>query len=215
MKMRDAVVLGTGGHSRVVISLLKANSNHKILSVLELGRYRQDDCILDIPVQPVEKGLGSYVDNEGIDFYLAIGDSAIRKHWYEKLRGIGFTLPNLVSRHAEIDVTASIGTANVICSGAFIGPQAQLGNNNLINTGSIIEHEVVISDHCHIAPSVTISGRTRVADQCFIGVGSTIIEQMTVASETMLAAGAVLTMSVEQPGRTYMGVPARLKKEVP
>ena len=212
--MRQAVILGSGGHCRVVLSILKMLPCYQILAIIELGEPRKGESIMGIPVIPNFDFVHSLCKTSNIDVFIAVGDNNKRQYWREKIQDLNLSLPNLISPHALVDDTVELGDSNIICPRAFIGPQVKLGNNNLINTAAIVEHEVFICNDCHIAPSATIAGRTRLDNLCFVGAGATIIDSLSVAASSTIGAGAVLVRNVVSPGGTYIGVPAR-RKELP
>lgn len=204
-----AVVLGTGGHSRVVLSLLFSQDKHEIISLFELGEFRTGETIMGINVLPFPASLNELKKFKNLDIFLAIGCNKKRKHFWEIISTEAFNTPNLISSTASIDPSVKLGEANIICSNAFLGPCAQLGNNNLINTGSIIEHEAKVGSHCHLAPRSVLAGRSTIHDSCFVGAGATIIDYLDVVSHTTLGAGATLIQNVSKSGQTLVGVPAR------
>lgn len=206
---RKALVLGTGGHSRVVLSLLFSQKNHEILNLFELGEFRKCETIMGINVLPFPASLNDLKKYKYLDIFLAIGCNEKRKHFWEIISAEGFNTPNLISSTAIIDHSVKLGKANVICSNAFLGPCAQLGNNNLINTASIIEHEAKVGSHSHLAPRSLIAGRSTIHDSCFVGAGATIIDYLEVVSHTTLGAGTTLIKDVSKSGQTFVGVPAR------
>lgn len=210
--MRKAVVLGTGGHCRVILSLLAAGRRHDVMAIIELGLPRPGERIMGVSVMPNSDNLTALSGRDDVDIFLAIGDNDIRKHWWDKVKTLGLSMPNLVSPDALVDGSAIIGESNIICARAFIGPQAVLGDNNLINTAAIVEHEVSVGDHCHLAPSATIAGRARLDNSCLVGVGATIIDGVSVACRTIIGAGATLIGHVVEPGGVYIGVPAKRRE---
>jgi sugar O-acyltransferase (sialic acid O-acetyltransferase NeuD family) len=207
--MKSALILGTGGHSRVIISILSALQEMKIIGVVELGKYNPDEVIMDIPVLGSVQVLEDFHDRDQVNIYLAIGDNELRRNWFYKVKEMGFSLPNLVSGDALIDRYAKMGEGNVVCSRAYIGPGAILGDNNLMNTASLIEHEVRIGSHCHFAPSSTVAGRTSIGNETLVGAGATIIDRIQIAEQTTIGAGAVVIKSIEHTGATFVGMPAK------
>lgn len=207
--MRQAVVLGTGGHCRVILSILKTEQRHEVMAIIELGSPREGETIMGLTVMPNPNILEMLFGRRDVDVFLAIGDNDIRKHWWARVKNIGLPMPNLVSTGAQIDNSAYLGESNVICARAFVGPEAELGNNNLINTGAIVEHEVKIGHHCNVASAATIAGRSRIADSVFVGAGAVIVDGVSIASETILGAGATLIKSIYQPNGVYLGTPAK------
>lgn len=207
--IQNALIIGAGGHSRVVISILREMGVAKIEGVLDLSEIKSNEFILGVPVIGSVALLENLNLFRGLNFYLAIGDNVTRRYWYEKLICQNFHLPNLISPHAVVDPSAILGVGNIICANSFIGPDAKIEDNNLINTGAIVEHEVQLGSHCHLAPSSTIAGRTQIYDECFIGAGSTVINGIRVESGTTLGAGAVLIDNITTSGGVYTGVPAK------
>jgi UDP-perosamine 4-acetyltransferase len=206
--MKSAIVIGTGGHSRVVLSIL-SNVGAQVVGLVELGAIRMNEKILNLPVLGGVEVLNKFEGSYEIDVYIAVGDNIIRSFWFDSLKARNFSLPNLLSPHAIVDSNAQLGEANIICPRAYIGPEAKLGNNNLINTAAVIEHEVRVGSHCHLAPSSVVAGRSEVEDQTMLGAGSIVIESIRIAKFTMVAAGAVVISNIEIPGSTWIGVPAR------
>jgi UDP-N-acetylbacillosamine N-acetyltransferase len=214
--MRQAIIIGAGGHSRVVLSLLAEGANHSILGVVDVNLPKLNEgvspeFIMGAPVLPL-KFLENLLPHENLDLFIAIGDCELRHKWWKVLGEKKFCLPNLISVTSTIDLTSSIGGANIICARAFIGPNAILGDNNLINTGAILEHEAVIDSHCHVAPGSVIAGRAKVGSHCFIGAGSIIIDRLSVANFTVLGAGAVVVSDIRVECGIHVGIPAKLLK---
>lgn len=204
-----AVILGTGGHARVILSILFKLNIYKEINLFELGMPREGEQIMGVDVIPFSENSEQLLAVRKEHFFLAIGCNKQRKYYWELLIKKGLSLPNLISPEASIDDSADLGLGNVICSFTLLGPCVRIGNNNLINSGSIIEHESHVGNHCHVASRSVLAGRTSIGDQCFVGAGSTIIDKISVAHGTTLGAGACLTANVLDEGLTYVGVPAR------
>ena len=215
--MRRALLLGAGGHSRVVLSILADVGAHSIEGIIDINNSESNlkgscEFIMGVPVY----GLNTLNDLTGVkdlDIFLSIGDCNLRRQWWDKAFHLGFSMPNLVSPSATIHPSAALGSANIICSGVFIGPEAIIGSNDLINTGSILEHESSVGNHCHIAPRSVIAGRSSVDDNCFIGVGSVIIDGISITRFTTVGAGAVVIKNINSPDGVYVGVPCRRLSE--
>ena len=207
--MRQAIILGTGGHCRVVLSMLMDVGSHHILGIMELAELRPGETILGFPVNATMSDLNSFRAQSTVDVFLAIGDNALRREWWCRVIELNLPLPNLISPHAIVDRYAKLGAGNIICAKAFVGPECKVGNNNIINTGAILEHEVELGNHCHLSSNSIVAGRSCIHDHCFIGAGATIIDNLTIASKTTVGAGAVLINNVDQSSCVFVGVPAK------
>ena len=211
--MRKAIVIGTGGHCRVILSLVSAIGEHEIVGILDLVDHRQGEVILGIPVTGSVLNLNDMPAANTCDVFLAIGDNKLRKHWWHKMMDLGYGLPNLVSPHAIVDSHAELGVSNVICAKSYIGPDATVGNNNLINTGAVLEHEARLGSHVHLSPLSVVAGRTSLGDECMVGAGATVIDELSVAAGSIVGAGATVVRDIVNEGGIYLGTPAKRQEE--
>jgi sugar O-acyltransferase (sialic acid O-acetyltransferase NeuD family) len=209
IKKKQAIVIGTGGHSRVVLSILSNLNTHNIFGVLDLREIQTGETILGIPVIGSIDSIKEF-DNNVFEIFLAIGDNSLRKSIFLRLKSHKFSLPNLISQYAIVDVNSNMGEANIICPKAFIGPSSIIGDNNIINTGAIIEHEASIKDHCNFSPLSIVAGRSSVDNECFIGSSATIIDKINITEKVIIGAGSTVIDDILKPG-TYVGSPAKLK----
>ena len=211
---RPCFVIGTGGHCRVILSILlePSNQHHQVIGILDLQTPKEGEDIFDIPVIGSVEKLESF-SGESPDLFLSIGDNATRKKYFELWKAQGLNFPNLISEKALISSKVNIGQGNVICPHAHVGPYVTIGDNNIINTRATLEHESSVADHCHIAPASMVCGRSQIGNQCFIGAGATIIDYIKVSSETLVGAGSVVVKNIDTSSLVYVGVPAKLIKK--
>ena len=197
---RIANVLGTGGHARVVVSILLDLQSHEKINIFELGQQRVDEQILG--------------NHNSEDFFLAIGSNSLREKYWKILQKNKVITPNLVASTSFVDPSAQLGEGNIICHQAILGACVHIGDNNLLNTASLIEHESKIGSHCHMAPKSVLAGRSTLGNTCFVGLGAKIIDKLNVANGTTIGAGACLLECISEENRTYAGIPAKDLKSV-
>jgi len=77
--------------------------------------------------------------------------------------------------------------------------------DNLIH----IAHNVVIGEHTAIAAQTGISGSTKVGDFCQLGGQVGLTGHIQIADHTTIGAQSGVPKSITEPGKTYMGYPAR------
>ena len=206
-----AVILGAGGHARVVASILTATGRYLFKGFL--------DRTADTAGEDLGEGqvLGSW-DDRLAEFgqdpdacaFLAFGDGGERAAMAQRCRDAGLALPALVHPTACIDPTARIGEGSVVCAQAFLGPQAQVGEGVLVNTAASIDHESRIGDYATLSPRVTIAGRTSIGARTFIGIAACVADRLTVGADARIGAGAVVLNDV--PGGAFVvGIPATAK----
>ena len=211
---RIANVLGTGGHARVVVSILLDLQSHEKINIFELGQQRVDEQILGISVAQFSAIQSNLSNHNSEDFFLAIGSNSLREKYWKILQKNKVITPNLVASTSIVDPSAQLGEGNIICHQAILGACVHIGDNNLLNTASLIEHESKIGSHCHMAPKSVLAGRSTLGNNCFLGLGAKIIDKLNVANGTTIGAGACLLECISEENRTYVGIPAKDPKSV-
>lgn len=114
----------------------------------------------------------------------------------------------LVSPHAYISPTASLGHGTSIHPFALINTNAQIGNFCIINSHALVEHDVVLKDNVHIATRATVNGSVSIEANVFIGSGAIIKENLTITSNVVIGMGSMVRHSIKEPG-VYAGNPLR------
>lgn len=217
--MKKAIIFGSGGFSRSVLSLIRESSSYSVVAIVDINASESlnrvsPELIMEVPVISMMHFQDSYIDRENLSIFLAIGDNVIRQKYFNSLVSCGSKFPTLISPSANIDPTAMIGMANLIFGHTTVGPMTKLGDNNIVNTGSIIDHEASIFNHCQLALGSIIAGRVNIKDGCFLGAGSVVLEKLTLFPRVVLGAGAVLTKDALIDGGIYVGTPAMLKRKI-
>jgi sugar O-acyltransferase (sialic acid O-acetyltransferase NeuD family) len=207
-----AIIIGAGGHARVVYDILRHNQNVTVESFVDNTRRGSDEDIMGVPVTGDHSVIPELVD-DGVElFVVAVGDNDIRRNHYEHLREQGLSPVNAVHPSAEITATATIGTGSVFASSSDISTNAVVGDNVIVNTDALVEHETEIHDHAHVGPGTKIAGRVEIGKGAFIGIGATVKEYITIGEGAIVGAGSVVLDDV--PANTVIaGTPAELKRE--
>ena len=206
-----AVVVGAGGHCRVVLSILKFYE-YDIIGIADRDNSSFREEISGVEVNCTWKDLAELYEDGAEAAFIAIGDNKERRVLFEKLKTIGYKLPYIVHPSAIIEKDAEVNDGAVICMGAKIGTQVHIGENCIIYTGSIIDHESVIAKDVFIAPGVNIAGRVKISQGSFIGIGSSIKEKISIGQNAIIGAGSVVIKDISDY-ELVAGVPAKSIKE--
>ena len=212
---KDSIVIGTGGHSRAVISLLKKQKNYIINSLIEISsNINLEERVLDCPVIGGIEYLENLLKDKSYCYFIAVGDNSIRKKFFDYLTQHQANLPNLYDPYCFVDKDIKLGNGNIFLHNSFVGPSVSLGSNNIFNTGSVMEHDSIIGSHCHLAPNSVVCGNSSIADLCSMGANSTIIEKISISSNVCIGAGSTVVKSIKKSFSTYVGSPAKeIKKK--
>ncbi|MCC7280587.1 MAG: acetyltransferase [Chromatiaceae bacterium] len=207
------VIVGAGGHARVVAGILERLGETRLIGVLDRTAETTGERI------GFSKIIGAYdllsaLITQGVGrVYLAIGDNAARQSltmrcWRE---GEGLALPPLIHPTAILEPGAEIGDGTVLCAGAIIGANARVGRGCIINTGASVDHETIIGDFVHLCPGVRIAGRCKIGHGCFVGIGAVVRDYIEIGARSTVGAGAVVVSHVPD-GIVAIGVPARPRR---
>jgi UDP-perosamine 4-acetyltransferase len=203
---RRIVILGAGGHAKVIIEIIRAAGTGTIVGLADadptprevLGaRVLGDDTVL------------RRLHAEGVGHaFIAIGDNRIRARAADAVRAIGFELVNAISPAATLSPSARIGRGVAVMAGAVVNADAVLEDLVIVNTRASIDHDVRLGRACHIGPGAALAGGVSVGAEAFIGVGASVIPQRVIGAGSIVGAGASVIDDVA-PGVTVVGVPAR------
>ncbi len=207
----DVVLLGVGGHARVVLDALRQSGETRSIAALDADTTRHGSTFFDVPVIGGDDLLEQLARNGARYFVIGFAGTknhAPRKRVYDHARSLG--LEPLSVRHpsAIISSYTRIGLGCQIMAGAIINASAELGSNVIVNTASVIEHDCILGDHVHVATGARLCGGAHVADLAHIGAGSTVLQLVSIGQASVVGAGALVLDHVP-PHITVGGVPAR------
>ena len=208
--MRDLVIIGNGGHAKVVIDILEERGDYNILGIIT--KNKGDEISIGSYQVLGDDNLLKELFNQGVKFaVIGVGgftDNIRRKRIYENLKNIGFQIISAIHPTASISRTVLMGEGNVVFSGVVINPYVRMGNNIIVATGSTIDHDSEIKDHSFISAGVTVGAETKIEEEVLLALGSKVISGVTICKGTLIGAGALVTREISEPG-TYFGMPAK------
>jgi UDP-perosamine 4-acetyltransferase len=204
----DIVVIGGGGHAKVLIAVLRKLA----WNVLGYTDVRDAGAVLGSPWLGADEVLtGLIAARPDCAALVGIGKvdaGAWRADAHRRLIALGFVLPVVVSPHAVVNEEVGLGAGTVVFDGAVVNSGAVSGGGCILNTGSIVEHDCTLGDDVHVAPGAIVSGGSRIGDHCMVGAGATVVQGVDVRAGCLIGAGSVVTGDLADPG-VYAGVPAR------
>ena len=208
----SCVILGAGGHARMLIDCLLFYPDVTIAGILDPTPSLQGQFIREIPVLGNDDLLGE-MSRRGVGHFVVgvggVGNNRPRKKIFET--ALGFELAPLTVKHptAIISKTVVYEAGCQFLPGCIVNTDVVLGLNVIVNSGAIIEHDCVIADYVHIATGAKLAGAVRVGQGAHIGAGATIRQNIVVGEFAIVGAGAVVVRDVP-PNTTVMGVPAKI-----
>lgn len=202
---KGVIVLGAGGHAKVVVSTLLA-AGYEISGIYDDAPELLGKNIQGIEVRGSISGLPTHSTTRAI---VAIGDSLTRQAIVEQF---SFTWITLVHPTAYVDAAASIGAGSVIMAGAIIQPDSHIGRHAIVNTAASIDHDCLVGDFVHIGPGCHLAGAIHIGQRTLLGTGSIVVPRIQIGADVVVGAGTVIIKDVPE-NVTAVGHPARIIKQ--
>lgn len=204
--MKKIALFGYSGHAYVVADIL-LQLNYSIIGYFDKSEAAYNPFNLKY-LGPEDETNVKELQNEGISFFVAIGDNIVRSKILKFLVSNNSELGIAVSPLAIVSPYAEISHGSLISSGACINALSKIGIGVIINTGAIIEHECRIGDFTHIAPGAVLAGNVIVGQNSFIGANSVIKQGIKIGNNVVVGAGAVVLKDIPD-NETWVGNPAK------
>lgn len=209
------IILGAGGHARVLVGELR-QQNVEIIAIVapkiddikefsNIEQLRCDDRVLEFDPNKVKlvNAIGQ-VPEATSEYY--------RVEIYRKFLNTGYRFSTVISNSAIVSSYSILEEGVQILPGAIVN-SCTVGENTIINSGAIIEHDVCISRHCHIAPGAVVCGGVTIGKNVIIGAGATVIQGITIADNVVVGAGSVVTKNIESNTVHYPARPFIKKRK--
>src|SRR5690242_5871825 len=165
----DVIIVGAGGHGRVVLDILRTAGQHRAVGFLDANPDLHGTEVAGLPVlghlnmlpRLKSKGIGAAM--------VAIGDNRVRQSYAHKLAAAGLELVQAIHPSAVSSATAAIGRNVMVAPGAIVCTDARIADGTIVNTAAAVDHECDIGEAAFLAPGARLAGRVTVGEGAFIG----------------------------------------------
>ncbi len=198
--MDNLIIIGAGGHGRVIFDIALSLNKYKTVSFLDDQKVGAKNVLGK--VSDFSKFLSSH------EFVVGIGDEKAREKITLMLKDSGAKIVSLVHSSAVIGSDVSIGEGTVVMAGAVINNGAKIGEGVIVNTCASIDHDCMVGDYTHVSVGARLAGTVVLEKRVFIGAGAVVINNVSIISDVVIGAGAVVVKNILEKG-IYKGVPAR------
>ena len=204
------LVLGGGGHAKVLIDALLATSI-VVAGIIDPDPLLTGARVLGVPVLGGDAVVKEFPSGEVL-LVNGLGSVALplrRKQLFEQFKEQGYRFATVIHPSAVISSYAEMGEGVQVMAGALIQAGCRIGINAIINTRASVDHDCIIGDHVHVAPGATLSGGVVIGNISHIGTAATVVQGIRIGEASIVGAGAVVLKNVSA-GTTVVGVPAKV-----
>ncbi len=206
------IIFGANYLGRQSKEILEANGN-EVYCFLDDNKKLHDCVIDDVTV------MGSTDDDEYLkligkkcDAVVAVDDMRLRRSIVNMLQELRHVQPvNVISAHAIMATSASVGHGNIIDHLAVVHAGAAIGSHGIYQSCCIIGAEATVGDFVQVGAGSIINPGCAVESDVFIGTGVTIVSGVSIGKGARIGAGSVVIAPVKA-GETVIGNPAQSVK---
>jgi len=193
----DVIVLGAGGHARVVIDGLR-RAGFSVVGVCAPELRPGESGPLGVPALGGDEALArldrsKHLLANGVG---SIGKPEARRKIFERRISEGWHFATLVHPSAIIGDECGLAEGAQVMAGVVLQCGVRVGRNCIVNTAASIDHDCSIGDHVHIAPGVVLSGDVVIGARSHLGTGAVVIQGIAIGDDVMIGAGATVTRPV-------------------
>jgi sugar O-acyltransferase (sialic acid O-acetyltransferase NeuD family) len=199
------VVIGAGGHAKVVIEAIRA-SGGEVAGLVD--PWPATPFVLNAPVLGNDEMLPDLWDQGLRAVVVALGSNALRERVGRRMEGLGFSLPTVVHPSALISPSARLGKGAVVMAHAVVGTDVAIGALAIVNTGAVLDHDCRLDTAAHVAPGCALAGNVWVGERTLVGVGSAVRPGTRIGADAIVGAGSAVVADVPD-GESVGGAPAR------
>ena len=201
------VIIGGGGHAKVVIESLRAGGE-TVTAIIDADPTPR--AVLGVPVVGDDLALPTLRGQGLSKLFVAIGDNRLRQTLGRKARDHGFALVNAIHPSAVVSPSVRLGEGIALMAGVAINAESWIDDLVIVNTGAVVDHDCRLGAACHLGPASALAGSVSVGERAFLGVGARAIPSVSIGADTIVGAGGVVVRDLPD-AVVAIGVPAKIK----
>jgi sugar O-acyltransferase (sialic acid O-acetyltransferase NeuD family) len=186
--MRNIIILGAGGHGRVVAEAAEQEGIWDRIAFLD----DRTDVLKVLGLDIVGK-FDDYINliDEFQFAVAAVGDNARRVHWLDKLKDAGYSTPVILHPKSYVSKYSTVGEGTVILAGAVINTNCRIGRACIININSCVDHDCEIGDGVHISSGAVVRSISKIDRLSGIGAASCVKSGSCIGQGFLLPDGSI------------------------
>lgn len=209
-KKNKLVIVGTGETAAIATEMATCQTDYEICGYSVEAESMKDNRHMGLPVVPLDQ-IATFFPSSDFCIFVAISFVWLnqpRSRIFTLLQKLDYEFANLISPHAHIAPSATLGTNLMIYDFASVGSFCTIANNTTLCSHSVVSHSSQIGAHSYLAASAVTGGYCRTGERCFIGLNATLADHSEIDDDSIVSATSYLPKGSHASG-LYAGNPAR------
>ena len=205
-------IYGCGGLGREALEIARQCNHHS---------HRWDEILFidDTPGETPVNGcrVTSFEDFQASipprrsEICVAVGEPAVRKRLFERIRQSGYPFTSLVHPSVHIPESTRIGSGVIIDVYSFISCNTTIGDNVYFQPHSGISHDCVLANHIILSPGAVVAGNCHIGEGAYIGLNAAVREQTRIGAWSVIGMSAMVCGDVPEEV-VVAGNPAKMMR---
>ncbi len=164
------VIIGAGGHSRVVCDAILAQNIYEIVGFLDGGvsigtTITQGYKVLETPDNIAK------IASTAEYFIVAIGNNITRESFFNSSKKL-LKPATILHPSAVIGIEVTIGEGCVALGNSVINAFSSIGKNTIINSSVVVDHECKIGNNTHLSIGTMVGSNSIISDYYTSAIGA-------------------------------------------
>ncbi|APC41950.1 acetyltransferase [Clostridium estertheticum] len=184
--MSDLLIIGAGGHGRVVLETAELEGRWDNIRFLD---DRTDvEMVLD---HRIIGKMDDYKRNSKKYEYaiVCIGNNEKRLGLIKEILKVGYKVPVIIHPKASVSKYSNVGYGSVILAGVVINTGAKIGMGCIININSSVDHDCEVYDGVHVCSGAVVRSTCKIGGLSYIGAGAVVKSGTVLKDKYVLADG--------------------------
>jgi len=208
--MKDLIIFGAGSIGKFIFyNIGLFNGEYNILGFMDEDKNKTRSGLCGLPVFGTDYLQPDTVNN--LCIVVAVSSPVAKEAIINKLKAYNLEFPNFISFNSWLSEEVTTGCGIIIYPNSSVNYETKINDFVTINAGCSIGHNVTIGKFSTLAPGVCLAGFTDIEEKVDIGIGSCSRQKVKIGCGSVIGGQTMLIENV-MPGRTVVGVPAKIIK---
>lgn len=199
------VIIGAGTCALAVADILVQDRNFKLAGFI--GTAQEETKLMgkklyaEIPFIGNHSILKELRNDNIVGFVAAIGNNYYREKAYYEAVKAGLTPVNVISRHAVIEPSVSLGKGIVVCAGCILSHGVSIADNTILRPVVVIGNNTRIGENCFLSSGCFIDGGCDIRRNVTFGVHTATLQNLQIGKNQNIAPGKIIVDSLPDIAR--------------